>query len=159
MPISSNHSQKNDSQKTGSQKTGSQKTGSQKILILSVGYGLFFILTIWAAYNNQLPLQNWLFEQLPYYDKIGHVVLYCIPTYLGHRLLNYKHWHFSGIPTPVFPSLFGLFTITEELIQGFSPNRTLDLGDLICSAVGVVVGYWLAQRQRPQPQKSEPIGH
>lgn len=116
---------------------------SKKIIFLAVGYGLFFLITLWAAYSNHLPLS--LLSQVPYYDKFGHVILYCIPSYLGHRLCQQKHFKARGGFLPIFPALFALFTVTEELIQGFSPYRTLDPGDLVCSFMGIALGYWLAQ--------------
>lgn len=118
---------------------------SQKIYVLALAYTCFFLITLWAAYHNQLPL-GWLTARLPYYDKIGHVLLYCIPTYLGHRLCRQKHFKRLGIAIPTFPLCFALFTITEEIMQGFAPHRTLDAGDMVCSLLGVGVGYWLAQR-------------
>lgn len=118
--------------------------GSGKILLLSVVYACFFFFTLWAAYHNQLPL-NFL-EQLPNYDKFGHVIVYCIPSYLGHCLCRQKHFKQAGWSLPVFPVLFALFTIAEELLQGLSPYRTLDAGDLICSFAGIGLGYWFAQR-------------
>lgn len=93
------------------------------------------------AYQGTLPI-GWI-ARFHNADKLGHLILYCIPSYLGHRLCKGKHiyrW------LPAFPGLFALFTISEELIQGFSPHRTLDAGDMVCSIVGIVVGYWLAQR-------------
>ncbi len=115
-----------------------------KIVVLAISYTCAFLITLWAAYNDRLPLV-WL-SQFPNYDKVGHVVLYCIPTYLGHRLCRQKHIHRLGLQLPVFPILFTLFTITEELTQGFSPHRTLDAGDMVCSLAGIGLGYWLAQR-------------
>jgi polysaccharide biosynthesis protein VpsQ len=117
---------------------------------LAIAYSCFFCLTLWAAYHNQLPLK--LLSHLPNYDKVAHVVLYCIPTYLGHRLCRQKHFTKTlskrghSLRLPVFPMFFTLFTITEELLQGFSPYRTLDAGDLVCSLIGITVGYFLAQR-------------
>ena len=111
-----------------------------------MAYAAFFLGTLWAAYNNHLPLR-WL-SQFPNYDKVGHVVLYCIPAYLGHRVLRFKHISVFARRLPLFPVLFTLFTLTEELIQGFSPYRTLDVGDMLCSLVGILLGYWLAQRAR-----------
>lgn len=111
-------------------------------------YGLCFGVMLWAAYSDRLPLD--LLSQIPNYDKIGHVVLYCMASYLGHRLCHYRHFKaaskLGGVSLPVFPGLFTLFTVTEELLQQFSPYRTLDAGDLICSGVGIALGYWLAQR-------------
>lgn len=123
----------------------------KRILLLSSGYALFFLVTLFAAYTNRLPL-DWL-SQFPNYDKLGHLILYFIPTYLGHRLFKQKHIRRLGLSLPLFPSLFTLFTLIEELIQGFSPYRTLDLGDMFCSLAGIVCGYWLAQRLAPKVQQ------
>jgi polysaccharide biosynthesis protein VpsQ len=125
---------------------------SKKIIALAFAYACFFFITLWAAYHNHLPLR-WL-SQFPNYDKLGHLVLYCIATYLGHRLCRQKHLSKSGAKNgqifriPVFPAFFVLFTITEELMQGFSPYRTLDAGDMVCSLLGITAGYWLAQRSK-----------
>ena len=120
------------------------------IAALTVAYACFFLITLWAAYSNHLPL-TWL-SQFPNYDKLGHLVLYCIPTCLGHRLCKQKHFEIggpkNGVRLPVFPVLFTLFTVTEELVQGFSPYRTLDPGDLLCSLLGIGAGYWLAQHSK-----------
>lgn len=117
---------------------------SGKILWLSAVYACFFLITLWAAYHNQLPL-NFL-ERLPNYDKFGHVILYGIASYLGHRLCRQKRFKLAGWSLPVFPAFFALFTIAEELLQGLSPYRTLDAGDLLCSFAGIGLGYWFAQR-------------
>lgn len=117
---------------------------SKKIVGITIAYTAFFLITLWAAYNNHLPLR-WL-SQFPNYDKVGHVVLYGIPTYLGHRVLRLKHVSFLAQRLPLFPALFTLFTLTEELLQGFSPYRTLDMGDMLCSLGGILMGYWIAQR-------------
>lgn len=133
----------------------------KKIVLISGGYTLFFLVTLFAAYTNRLPL-TWL-SQFPNYDKFGHVILYCIPTYLGHRLFKQKHiqkaGQRAGIALPVFPGLFTLFTLTEELMQGLSPYRTLDAGDMICSLAGIACGYWLAQIQRESLADAEQSGH
>jgi len=123
------------------------------LLFLLVAYACLFLLTLWLAYHNRLPL-TWL-SQFPNYDKVGHLVLYCIPSFLGHRLFRRKHWRLrtsaGAIALPVFPVLFGIFTVVEELTQGFSPHRTLDGLDMVCSVVGIVCGYALAQRGRIKP--------
>ncbi|MEL7050751.1 MAG: hypothetical protein AAFV85_00080 [Cyanobacteria bacterium J06634_6] len=123
---------------------------SKSVIILSAGYGLFFLLMLILAYNGTLPVSA-LLSKFQYSDKIGHLILYFIPSYLGHRLCQYKHVRKH---IPLFPALFTLFTVTEELIQGLSPNRTLDGVDMVCSLLGIAVGYWLAQRQKPVALKS-----
>ncbi len=118
---------------------------SPVIAPLALLYSGLFLAMLWAAYHNQLPLA-WLTARLPYYDKVGHVVLYGIPTYLGHRLCRQKHFRRFGLAIPAFPLFFALFTVTEEILQGFAPYRTLDGLDMLCSLLGIAVGYGLAQR-------------
>lgn len=120
------------------------KKSHKKLIFLAIGYSSIFLITLYAAYANRLPLE-WL-AHIPNYDKVGHVVLYCIPSYLGHSLCRQKNFRRGGHKLPVFSLLFALFTVVEELLQGFSPYRTLDAGDLVCSLIGIAAGYWLSER-------------
>ena len=121
------------------------RTSQRRVIWLAAGYGSFFLLVLWAAYTNNLPLD--VLNKIPYYDKIGHVVLYAAASYLGHRVFNRRHIRGSRY-LPLFPVLFGLAMTVEEIVQGLSPYRTLDAIDLICSLSGVALGYFLAQRQQ-----------
>lgn len=112
------------------------------VVLLSVAYCTFFLVLLAVAYTGHLPVSK--LSKIHNFDKFGHLILYCIPTYLGHCLCRGRHIRRF---IPVFPSLFTLFTVVEELGQGLSPNRTLDAGDMLCSLIGIGVGYWLAQRQ------------
>lgn len=111
---------------------------------LALAYGLGFAGVLGMAYTGNLP--PW-FSGIPYADKWGHVILYAIATLLGHGALRGRGRWGSW---PLFPLGFGLFTVAEEMAQGLSPNRTLDGLDLICSGVGIGVGYaiaeWLVRR-------------
>ncbi|MEA5466917.1 hypothetical protein [Leptothoe sp. PORK10 BA2] len=129
-------------------KTSSNRQAPQRhIAVLAAGYGSLFLLILWAAYTNNLPLD--LLDNIPYYDKIGHVALYAAASYLGHRVLNKRH--FKGLRwLPTFPVLFGLVMTAEEIVQGISPYRTLDSLDLVCSLSGVVLGYFLAEGRSQQ---------
>ena len=129
-------------------KTSSKLNQSRRsITALAIGYGALFLLILWGAYTNNLPLN--LLAKIPYYDKIGHVVLYATASYLGHRVSNRRH--FKGIRSlPIFPVLFGLAMTAEEIVQGLSPYRTLDSLDLVCSLSGVLLGYRLDQSGHPE---------
>jgi VanZ family protein len=100
---------------------------------------------LWFAYRGALP------PVLTQNDKLAHFVLYGMATFLGHRAFNRRHLRPRGCSIPLFPALFLLFTLGEELVQHFSPNRTLDLWDSIASTIGIGVGYGLAQYRRRQP--------
>lgn len=111
--------------------------------LLALTYGSIFLFILFLAYTGNLP--TW-FTQIPYYDKIGHVSLYAIATYLGHRVLQSRSLYLPFIGRfPLFPLLFGLLTTTEELLQGLSANRTLDWTDLVCSLLGVSLGWLLVE--------------
>jgi hypothetical protein len=112
---------------------------------LAVGYAATFLLILWAAYTNHLP--TGFLNTIPYYDKVGHVILYGIATYLGHRVWR-RRFCLGGVAWPLFPALFALFTLVEEGLQGLSPYRTLDGVDLICSLLGIGLGYALASKSK-----------
>ena len=95
------------------------------------------------AYSNALPAQ---LEYIPYYDKIGHVVLYGIAAYLEERLVRHRRIRLLGKRLPLFVTLFSLFVVAEELVQYFSPHRNLDPGDLVMDAIGIAIGTALAMR-------------
>jgi polysaccharide biosynthesis protein VpsQ len=112
--------------------------------LLALAYGTVFLFILFLAYTGNIP--TWI-TQIPYYDKIGHVALYAMATYLGHRALRGRSIVLPSIRRlPLFPALFGLWTVTEELLQGFAVNRTLDGLDLVCSVLGVILGWWLVER-------------
>ncbi len=116
-----------------------------RLMGISLIYLLIFLSIMAMAYTNNLP--GYL-SAIPHYDKPGHLILYALPTYLGHRVLNYRRLTLGSLRLPLFPVLFTLFTVTEELIQTLSPHRTLDALDLIASILGILLGWWIAERTR-----------
>ena len=114
--------------------------------LLAVFYAGIFLTILILAYTGNLP------SFLTQNDKLGHVVLYAIATFLGHWVVKQRRVRLCGYAMPLFPLLFGLFTIVEEVSQSFSPNRTLDAIDLIASFIGIGLGYWLAEKgKRKEP--------
>lgn len=109
-------------------------------ILLSVVYAGIFLTILVFAYQGNLP------AFLTQNDKLAHLVLYAIATFVGHRAFNRHRLSLVNRSLPTFPFLFLLFTIAEELVQSFSPNRSLDAWDLIASIAGIGAGYWLAER-------------
>jgi VanZ family protein len=97
------------------------------------------------AYHNALPPQ---LAYIPYYDKIGHLLIYGIAAYLGERWTRHRRFRLLGVQLPLFVSLFSLLVVGEELAQYFSPHRNLDPGDLAMDAIGIEIGTALAMRGR-----------
>ncbi len=110
--------------------------------IVAIAYAGIFLTILILAYTGNLP------SVLTTNDKLGHVVLYFLATYLGHEVCRYRRISLAGLPIPLFPLLFGIFTVVEEILQSLSPNRTLDAIDLIASFIGILLGYWFADRRR-----------
>ena len=111
--------------------------------LLALCYLVVFVSIMGLAYTNRIPTY---LVNFPHADKVAHGVLYAIAAYLGHQVLKRRRFWLFNVGIPLFPAFFGLFTLGEELLQSLSPYRTLDLGDLVCSLAGVLLGYWCAER-------------
>ena len=120
-----------------------QKSGGIPLKVLACIYALILITISVLAYTGNLP--GWL-NRIPHHDTIGHFVLYAIASYLGHRVFQRHKLKLLGYMLPSWPILFGIFTIVEETLQGFSPNRSLSILDLVASLIGIAFGYWLAEK-------------
>jgi VanZ family protein len=107
-------------------------------ILATIGFLGILAMILWFAYQGALP------PILTQNDKPAHLILYGIATFLGHRALSRRHIRCWGWPIPLFPALFTLFTLGEELAQKLSPNRTLDAMDLVASLAGIAIGYGLA---------------
>lgn len=108
-------------------------------------YGLLFCIILWSAYTGNLPA---FLGKIPNYDIPGHIILYAMASYLGHRLSQWKMIRLFGRSLPLFPLGFTIWTIAEECLQSLSPNRTFSIVDLVCSLIGIILGWQLANRDR-----------
>ncbi|MGF1600635.1 MAG: hypothetical protein ACFCU8_01225 [Thermosynechococcaceae cyanobacterium] len=115
---------------------------------LGLLYTALFGVILVLAYSGNLPPQLAI---IPNYDKPGHLILYGVATYLGHRVLRWRR--VGQLYLPLWVIIFGSFTLFEEGLQAFSPNRTFDGLDLIMSFLGVGLGYWLAERDLARHQR------
>ncbi len=98
----------------------------------------FIILVSVLAYLQILPTQ---YKHIPYYDSIGHFMLFGILGYLVHIALNRKHVNFLGLSWPVAPALVICYAVVDETLQIFSSVRTFDLYDLGFGVLGIVSFY------------------
>lgn len=114
---------------------------------LACFYAILFGLLLVLAYTGNLPSQ---LAVIPYYDKVGHVILYGVAAYLGHRVLHRFTLRFGCYRLPLWILVFSGWTLAEEGAQFFAPTRSLDALDLVCSVFGIVIGYWLARKQISQ---------
>lgn len=111
---------------------------------LALIYASLFGLSLVLAYTGNLPAQ---LAVIPNYDKFGHVILYGIAAYLGHRLLSRFVLKLGRYRLPFWVLSFTAWTLVEEGMQFFASTRSLDPVDLVCSVFGIGMGYGLAQRE------------
>ncbi len=104
--------------------------------LIGLTYLAVFSLILVLAYQGALP------PILTQNDKLAHIVLYGIATFVGHQALRGRSLYRR---IPLFPAVFTIFTVLEEIAQSWSPNRTFDLGDLVASFVGIFMGWWCAR--------------
>lgn len=114
-------------------------------VIAGLLYAGLFMIILQLAYAGNLPP---MIQQIPFYDKIGHVLLYALATYLGQRALSFRQITVLNQRLPLWVTLFTMFTTVEEGIQAWSPNRTFSTVDLVCSLLGIALGYGLAEQGR-----------
>jgi VanZ family protein len=114
--------------------------------VLAVIYVSVFTLIIVLAYNHALP------EYLTQNDKAGHIFLYGLATFLGQMAGKRRTFKLANWKLPLFPFVFSIFTLIEELCQSLSPNRTFDIGDLVASCIGILIGYGLAEIGKPSSE-------
>ncbi len=97
------------------------------------GYTLFIISISVLAYLNVIPTKK---INIPYYDYVGHFILYGIWAYLFAMVLPKNILPFI----PVGILFITLITIVEECLQSFSSVRSFSLVDMGCSIAGIILG-------------------
>ncbi len=98
-----------------------------------------------AAFLGEIPTR---LVQIPYYDTIGHLVLYGILAGLLDLALGHHQTRIVrtpiGIPTAALVVI--LVAITDELAQGLSPVRTRDVKDVAADVCGIAILLLVTRR-------------
>jgi VanZ family protein len=92
------------------------------------------------AYLGQLPLAV---LAIPLIDKVLHFLLFGMAVFWLNLWLGGRVWR-GNVPLAFIVPL-GLATL-EELLQGFSAVRSLDLFDWLCDVSGMLLGWWWSAR-------------
>ena len=108
-------------------------------VVLSILISVLIAAILYAAYLGEIPS---FIGSVPYYDKIGHFVLYGMLSYVFWRVTNRK----TVSKIPLSPTIITALTIAEELLQGLSSNRTAIYSDLIFSLAGVWMIIFIDRR-------------
>lgn len=110
-----------------------------------------------AAYQDALPLE-WL--RWPLADKVLHFLLFGAIAFWLHLWLGGRAAHLGRLAVPLALAVPLLVATVDEIAQGLSPRRSLDLGDWLCNVAGLLVFWrlsvWLT-RQTARPDAA--AGH
>lgn len=94
-----------------------------------------FLITVGAlAYNNSIPKE---IKEIPFYDSIGHFVLFGFLGLIAHYAFRRKRIPLFGRNVPLGPTLAVAYAFFDESLQVFSSNRSFDLGDLFFGVLGI----------------------
>mgnify|MGYP000918944323 CR=1 FL=1 len=102
----------------------------------------------WAAYQGLLPLEllRW-----PLADKVLHFLLFGSVAFWLHLWLGGRTARLGRLAVPLALAVPLLVATVDEIAQGFSARRSLDLGDWLCNLAGLLVFWrlsvWLTRRE------------
>lgn len=114
----------------------------------SIIAAVFFSFILWIIYLANTGNQNLLFEMvgnIPFGDKLGHLMLFGALTLLVVVASQYRCISIGRINCYYGALAVTLFVIIEEFSQAFIPTRTFDIGNLFADAVGIVLAIKAAQ--------------
>ena len=122
------------------------KSTARNIKLLAVLSLLFILYLIWAADSGNLPDYAGFLYDFRYGDKVGHFVLYGgVALFLCLAFpKSFQLWRFK---IPYVALVFLLFALGEEWSQTLFPRRKPDIIDAVCSAAGIIICSWMAQRR------------
>ncbi|MGP1720437.1 VanZ family protein [Shewanella frigidimarina] len=120
------------------------KTFSRLAIIAAGG---FFGFILWIIYLANTGSQSVFFDvikHVPYGDKICHMLLFGLLTFVANLALQSRHFTLGRLPLYYGTVLVSIFVLSEEISQGFIPSRTLDIIDLVADAVGIILFSYLS---------------
>jgi len=106
-------------------------------LWLSIGYLLIVVVVFLSLTSNPVHVDT----NLPYQDKLFHVLAYFSLTFWFMQIYHIRHHVFQWV---IFFLCLGMLL---EYLQGFDLNRYSEVGDMIANTLGVVVAVALARTQ------------
>lgn len=103
---------------------------------LTLAFFAFILWIIYLADTGSSGLVT-LVHQVPYGDKLGHVLLYGLLTLLLNLTLKMHTLRWGRLRLLFGTFAVSLFALLEELSQAWLPYRTLDVQDLVADAIGI----------------------
>ena len=94
--------------------------------------------------SSSPPTDGDLGLSIPFFDKMGHFVIYFIFGYLIYRASD------EDRKGPYFAySVGAIYAFSDEMHQYFVPNRSADPFDFIVDALAIFLAIWISMREKP----------
>lgn len=116
-------------------------TIERRWLILFVLLLLFIFAVTVGADLRLLPLSR---IRIPYYDKLGHFLLYGMLAFALEFALQFRAWRMGRIRIPYALLIVGALCVLDEGQQMFMPMRAADITDFGADMLGSVCFLWVA---------------
>lgn len=113
--------------------------------IAALLFVLFIVLVILSADAGRMPWFIKIMYDFPNGDRVGHVVLFGILSFLLASAFPRK-FRVGSFSLPIATAVLSVLCIAEECSQSLFSTRTFDLVDLTCSFTGISLGTWAAYR-------------
>lgn len=110
-------------------------------ILLYVFITVCIVITL-LAYNRLIPTE---ISAIPFYDSIGHFVLFGTLGLIAHYALGRRRIPVFGRNVPIGPTLAISYAFIDESLQLFSANRTFDISDLFWGVFGILFFITLAR--------------
>ncbi len=133
---------------------------NRSYLGLSILYALFLATLVTLANLGAASETLGIARSIRFGDKISHLILMGIFSYLVNTALNGRRTTLLGPPIQVGSLVVFVIVAAEEFSQGFFPRRTVNAVDLLADLIGIGLFGWLARRNLKRkgrlPADSEP---
>jgi VanZ family protein len=97
---------------------------------------VFVLYTYFVAYASLTPMDS---GPLGPWDKVGHLLIYAVFAWLGHRLVsNARHYLYLCTGIIIYSGLM-------EVAQSYIPGRMMSSYDFLANTVGVFIGALLSR--------------
>ena len=104
----------------------------------SIATTVAFFVVVSATILAYLKLIPHAIKDIPYYDSVGHFMLFGMLAFSLDHALFHRTSKFTGREFPLGSMLVAVYATLDESVQYYSSTRTFDLGDLSFSLLGIL---------------------
>lgn len=113
--------------------------------IITLCFSVFFLWIIYKANTDQDTIFFTIAHSLPYGDKVSHIVVFGLLSYLFNLTMSFKTSNILNLDIYVGSLAVIIISAVDELSQSLIPTRTIDFLDFIASITGIVLFAYITK--------------